>query len=97
MKNLEDAIRDLVSRGELTHFSIAPRVNGKFKGWAASVSPATGFGNAYAEDPDPIKAALDAIEQIKARRPRAKSEPAAAAPTPAKAAAPEVDLSDILG
>ena len=71
---LEDRLRALAAKGELTHISLTPRHDGKkFLGWAASYAPATGWGPGFALDADPVTAILMAIESWKpARKPRAK-------------------------
>lgn len=66
MANLEDTIRDLTARGELTHLSLAPNPTGK--GWRATFSPASVFGVCHGGDPDPVKAMLLAIDGAKLRR-----------------------------
>lgn len=104
-KALDEAIRELAQRGELTHLSLIPRQRDNFKGWACSLAPAGSQGNAYAEDPDPVNAILEAASQIRSRRPlsavsHAKTQ---AAEVPAQPAAPkrvpkpkpELDLSDL--
>jgi len=72
MSGLEERIRDLAERGNLTHISLTPRHDGrKLLGWAASYSPATGWGQGFGLDADPVTAILTAIDDWKpARKPR---------------------------
>lgn len=63
---LEDKIRELIGRGEMTHFSLAPTPDGKR--WKAAYSPSSVFGNSIAEDADPIKALMSAFDGIKLKR-----------------------------
>jgi hypothetical protein len=64
--DLEDTIRDLAKRGELTHLSLAPNPSGK--GWRATFAPASVFGVCHGGDEDPVKAMLLAIDGAKIRR-----------------------------
>lgn len=66
MADLENAIRDLAKRGELTHLSLAPNPSGK--DWHATFSPASVFGVCHGGDPDPVKALMLAIDGAKIRR-----------------------------
>lgn len=66
MANLEEVIRDLAARGELTHLSLAP--NPSAKGWRATFSPASVFGVCHGADLDPVKAILLAIDGAKIKR-----------------------------
>jgi hypothetical protein len=97
--SLEEAIRDLAKRGEITHLSLHSKHGPGPTVWAASFSPATSMGNSYAESRDPVEALLEAFEGIKLRR-RAPakvdkpSDPHATTPEPAPA--PVDDLADIL-
>lgn len=61
---LEDRIRELAARGELTHVSLAP----SGKKWMASYAPASVFGTSQAEHADPVQAILDAFDGIKLKR-----------------------------
>jgi hypothetical protein len=103
-ENLEDLIRDLCKRGEMTHLSLVPRVISQgtknVHGWGASFSPASTFGNTFGEDTDPVVALKNALNDAKLRRrpefkdgEGAKVKPARAKPEPAT----EQDLSDLLG
>lgn len=102
--SLEDAIREMAARGEITHLSLTPRG----KNWGASFSPASSMGNAFGEDKDPVEAIFQAFEEIKLRRPRKlhvdkPTDPhlptaeVAAPPTDVSVAPPADDLADILG
>lgn len=64
MTTLDERIRDLVKRGELTHLSLTPTANG----WSASYSPASVFGNSHAEHADPVQALIAAFDGIKVKR-----------------------------
>lgn len=66
MANLEDTIRDLATRGELTHLSLAPNQSGP--GWRASFAPASHFGVCFGGDLDPVKAILLAVDGAKLKR-----------------------------
>lgn len=73
---LDKTLRDLAARGELTYLSLSP-VAGKGgsgnKGnvvFAAIYSPASTFGHGRADDPDPVKAILKAIESVKLPKPK---------------------------
>jgi len=47
---LEDTLRDLAKRGEITHISLTPSA----KGWRASFSPSSITGASFGEDRDPV-------------------------------------------
>lgn len=66
MPSLEETIRDIVARGELTHFSLTPSQGGRM--WRASFTPASTFGNTISEDADPIKALMMAFTTTKMKR-----------------------------
>lgn len=74
MSDLEDLIREVAKRGELTHLSLTPRdvkdANEKvlYRGWGATFSPASSQANTFAEDRDPVVALKTAIEEAKMRR-----------------------------
>lgn len=58
MKNLEDMIRDVAKRGDMTHLSLVP-VAGKGPGniaWAATFAPAARFGLGRGHHVDPVEA-----------------------------------------
>jgi hypothetical protein len=109
MSDLEELIRDVVKRGELTYLSLAPRqirISEKqtVPGWGASFSPASTTGNTFAEDRDPIVALKACIEEAKLRRkPEFQDGEGAKPAAPEKlkpkpkprASAPQTDLSDI--
>ena len=66
---LDELVRDLAKRGELTHLSLIPHGDG----WSASysaASPAGGFGSAEADDP--VAALFGAVASVKPRRWRKK-------------------------
>ncbi len=65
-QNLEETIRDLAKRGELTHISLTPSQGGKK--WRALFAPASTFGNSFAEDVDPVKAIQLACTSAKIRK-----------------------------
>lgn len=57
--SLEDTLRAVVEKGDLTHISLTPSQDGKT--WRAAYTPAKKFGVIFAEDPDPVKALLVAF------------------------------------
>jgi hypothetical protein len=61
--NLEETIRDLAARGELSHISLSPSQNGKL--WRASFTMCSKFGVSFGEDEDPIKALMLACTTAK--------------------------------
>src|ERR1035437_103027 len=66
---LDELVRDLAKRGELTHLSLIPHGTG----WSASysaASPAGGFGRAEADDP--VGALFGAVADVKPRKFRKK-------------------------
>lgn len=70
--SLEDTIRDLAKRGEISHISIVPSQNGKM--WRASFAMCTMFGVSHAEDADPVRAIMLALTTAKMKKPRARIE-----------------------
>lgn len=60
---LEDVIRDLAKRGEISHISLTPSQNGKL--WRGSFAMCSRFGISYAEDADPVKALIIACTTAK--------------------------------
>lgn len=72
--SLEEKLRDLAKRGEITHLSLVPR--GKV--WAATYTPSGVFGRSFEEDKDPVVAIEKAIAGVKLGR--RKGKPAAAEP-----------------
>ena len=75
---LDELVRDLAKRGELTHLSLIPRGTG----WSASytaASPGGSYGTAEADDP--VAALLAAVACVKLR----KLSP--------KKARPEIDIT----
>lgn len=104
MADLEELIRDVATRGELTHLALAPRLiqrgENKFvKGWGATFAPASVMGNTFAEDTDPVVALKQCIEDAKLRR-KAPFQDGDGAPAPKppkkpKTSVPQVDLSDM--
>lgn len=95
-RDLADEIRDLASRGEITHLSLHPNTNTKPVRWSASFSPSSVFGNSYGEDADPVEAIFAAIDGIKLRRPKTAPTVTKERENP-RVPEPEQDLSDILG
>lgn len=61
---LEDTLRDLAKRGEITHISLTP----SGKGWRASFSPSSITGASFGEDRDPVNALLLALASAKLRK-----------------------------
>lgn len=66
MASLEDTIRDLAARGEISHISLVPSQNGKL--FRASFAPCSVFGVVFAEDVDPVKALVKACTEAKIKR-----------------------------
>lgn len=103
MSDLEDLIRDVAARGELTHLSLAPRKiergENKFvNGWSATFAPASVMGNTFAEDVDPVVALKQCIEDAKLRRKPTFVDGEGAKPVverPKKREKQQVDLSDL--
>jgi hypothetical protein len=104
MSELEDLIRDVCSRGELTHLSLSPRKiergENKFvNGWGATFSPASVMGNTFGENVDPVEALKSAIEDAKLRRKAPFADGDGAKPVVEKPQKrkkqPEADLSDL--
>lgn len=60
---LEEIIRGLVGRGELSNLSLS--MNGSHTKWRASFVPCSVFGQSFAEDVDPIKALMTALTDVK--------------------------------
>lgn len=97
--SLEEMIRDLAARGELTHLSLAPNPSGK--GWRATFSPSSVFGVSHGGDPDPVKALMLAMDNAKLRRKAPfKDDPRIAQPdvevTPEPAAARERAADELM-
>lgn len=78
MSNLEDLIRDIVARGELTHLSVSPMPTGK--GFTASYAPAGVFGVTIKTHDDPVAALRLAITSTKLKGRRTVSAKPAAEP-----------------
>jgi hypothetical protein len=57
-KSLEDMLRDLAARGELSYLSIIPSPGG----FEATYSPASKFGHVFARDADPATALMLALK-----------------------------------
>ena len=67
---LEDLLRDLAARGELTHLSIVA-VAGKGPGgvvYSGSFTPAAQFGHGFSRDADPVKAIFEAVRDKSLKR-----------------------------
>jgi hypothetical protein len=72
---LEQTIRDLAARGEISDLSLA--MNASHTMWRACFVPCSVFGQSFAEDVDPVKALLLALSSAKLaskklRNPRVK-------------------------
>ena len=80
-KSLEDTLRDLAARGEISHISLVPSQSGKM--WRGSFAMCSHFGVSFAEDKDPVQALMLVLTSAKLKKPRAsinlKPEPE---PTP---------------
>lgn len=61
--NLEDVLRDLAKRGEISHISLTPAQNGTL--FRASFAMCSNFGISFAEDADPVKAIITACTTAK--------------------------------
>jgi hypothetical protein len=64
MASLEETIRDLAQRGEISHISLVPTAHG----WRATFAACSIFGNSFAEDKDPCTAIMLACDTAKIRR-----------------------------
>lgn len=58
---LEQTLRDLAERGELTYLSVVPIAGKGGIVYSARYTPATGFGHGDGSDADPVGAMLKAI------------------------------------
>lgn len=65
---LEQAIRELAARGEISDLGLT--MNGKGTLWRATFVPCSVFGQSFAEDADPCKALLLALTTVKLRKKR---------------------------
>jgi len=60
--SIEDRIRELAKKGELTHLSLIPKFNPRGSDyWQAVYSPAKKWGHSYGEDADPVAALEKAL------------------------------------
>lgn len=94
MTTLDETIRGLVARGDLTHLSLTPSQNGKL--WRASFSPSSVFGSSFAEDADPIAALIRAMTtmKLKSRAPSDRELAAREARAPAVIEQAMVEVTD---
>lgn len=60
---LEETIRQLAARGEISNLSLSK--NGTGSKWRACFAPCSVFGLSYAEDPDPCVALQRALTSVK--------------------------------
>lgn len=93
---VEEVLNDLAKRGEISHISLVPSQNGK---WRASFAMCSAFGVSFAEDADPAKAIILACTTAKLKRPRVSIDLRAneREPTPApEPALAEDDLADLM-
>lgn len=65
---LEDVLRNLAASGDCTYVSLVPKAGPGGIVWSASFSPASKFGNGYAEDADIVQAILKAIEDTRSHK-----------------------------
>lgn len=74
MSELENKIRELAARGEISDIGLSR--NGTNTKWRASFVPCSTFGISYAEDDDPVKALILAFgAKLKSRKlPRLRDE-----------------------
>jgi hypothetical protein len=74
MNTLEEVLRDLAKRGEISHISLTPSQDGKL--WRASFTMCSKFGASFAEDADPARAIILACTTAKLKpRTPAKKRP----------------------
>jgi hypothetical protein len=66
---LDNKLRELAARGELTYLSICPRAGG----FAAVYSPASKWGHGSGSDSDPVEACIKAIDAVKLPKLRSKA------------------------
>lgn len=62
---LDERLREIAARGELTYLSLVP-IAGKGTGgivWSASYSPASTWGHAMCRHADPVEALMMAIDE----------------------------------
>lgn len=77
MPDLDQTIRDLAARGEISHISLTARHEGtKQIGWHASFSPAGTYGVTTAEGSDPIEVLIAALTSAKLKRRSPPHKPA---------------------
>jgi len=62
-QTVDDVLRDLAKRGEISHISLVPSQNGKL--WRASFAMSSKFGVSFAEDADPARAIIIACTTAK--------------------------------
>lgn len=62
-QTVDDVLRDLAKRGEISHISLTPSQNGKL--WRASFAMCSKFGVSFAEDADPAQAIILACTTAK--------------------------------
>ena len=64
---LDQLIREMADRGQITHISLVPSQTGKK--WRGSFTPASYAGGiSFAEDADPVKALIMALDIAKLRK-----------------------------
>lgn len=68
-KNLEEVIRELAARGEISHISLVPSQKGEK--WRGSFAMCSKFGISFAEDADPVVALTMAMTTAKMKPARA--------------------------
>jgi hypothetical protein len=88
-QTVDDVLRDLAKRGEISHISLVPSQNGKL--WRASFAMCSKFGVSFAEDADPAKAIILACTSAKM-----KPRPAEKRHASLEAAAVEDPLADLM-
>lgn len=71
LASLEEALRAAAEKG-LTHFSMwpVPSADGKKTYWRASCAPSTGHHYVAVSGEDPVKAAIEALQNLPAARKR---------------------------
>jgi hypothetical protein len=88
-QTVDDVLRDLAKRGEISHISLVPSQNGKL--WRASFSMCSKFGSSFAEDADPAKAIIIACTTANMKRRKVTSLEHVEAPAQEPSHDPEIE------
>jgi hypothetical protein len=73
MTTLDETLRALAKRGEISHISLAPSQNGKM--WRGAFAMCSKYGVSFAEDADPVQALMLACTTAKMKPRRAEKQP----------------------